>query len=81
MIKSRILRWTSHEVRIEEDRSSFKMLTGKPTGKRSLGRPRRRCEYNIRIIIRLSRAEHVVRIEEGKSALKMLTGKHIRRRW
>ena len=44
MIKSRILRWTSHEVRIEEDRSSFKMLTGKPTGKRSLGRTRRRWE-------------------------------------
>ena len=25
------------------------MLTGKPTGKRPLGRPRRRWEYNIRI--------------------------------
>ena len=29
-------------------RSAFKILTGKPTGKRHLGRPRRRWEDNIR---------------------------------
>ena len=29
-------------------RSTFKILTGKPTGKRPLGRPRRRWEDNIR---------------------------------
>ena len=34
---------------MEEGRSSFKILTGKPTGKRSLGRPRRRWEDNIRM--------------------------------
>ena len=34
---------------MEEGRSAFKMLTGKPTGKRSLGRPRRRWEDNIRM--------------------------------
>ena len=28
---------------------AFKILTGKPTGKRPLGRPRRRCEDNIRM--------------------------------
>ena len=32
---------------MEEGRSAFKMLTGKPTGKRPLGRPRRRWEDNI----------------------------------
>ena len=32
---------------MEEDRSAFKILTGKPTGKRPLGRPRRRWEDNI----------------------------------
>ena len=31
-----------------EDDSAFKMLTGKPTGKRPLGRPRRRWKDNIR---------------------------------
>jgi len=49
VIKSRKLRWAGHVARMEEGRSSFKMLTGTPTGKRSLGRPRRRWEDNIRI--------------------------------
>ena len=34
---------------MEEGRSAFKNLTRKPTGKRLLGRPRRRCKDNIRI--------------------------------
>ena len=34
---------------MEEDRSAFKILTGKPTGNRPLGRPRRRWEENIRM--------------------------------
>ena len=41
-----------HIIRIEEGRSSFKILTGKPTGKRSLGRPRRRWEDNIRMYLK-----------------------------
>ena len=41
VIKSRKLIWASHVARMEEGRSAFKVLTGKPTGKRSLGRPRR----------------------------------------
>ena len=41
-IKSRRLRWAGHVDRMEEGRSAFKILTGKPTGKRPLGRPRRR---------------------------------------
>ena len=40
MIKSRRLRWSGHVARI---------LTGKPTGKRPLGRPRHRWEDNIRM--------------------------------
>ena len=34
---------------MEESRSAFKILTGKPTRKRPLGRPRRRWEDNIRM--------------------------------
>ena len=49
MIKSRRLRWAGHVARMEEGRSAFKILKGKPTGKRSLGRPRRRWEDNIRM--------------------------------
>ena len=41
--------WAGHVARMEEGRSAFKILTGKPTGKRSLGRPRRRREDNIRM--------------------------------
>ena len=47
VIKSRRLRWAGHVARMEEVRSVFKILTGKPTGKRPLGRPRRRWEDNI----------------------------------
>ena len=36
-------------ARMEEGRSAFTMLTGKLTGKRPLGRPRRRWEDNIRM--------------------------------
>ena len=49
VIKSRRLRWTCHVTRMEEARSSFKILTGKPAGKRPLGRPRLRSEDYIRM--------------------------------
>ena len=38
-----------HVARMEEGRTAFKILTGKPTGKRPLGRPRSRWEDNIRM--------------------------------
>ena len=44
VIKSRRLRWAWHVAIMEEGRSAFKVLTGKPTGRRPLGRPRRRWE-------------------------------------
>ena len=50
VIESRKLRQTGNVERMEEGRSAFKMLTGTPTtGKRPLGRPRRRWEDNIKI--------------------------------
>ena len=49
VIKSRRLRWAGHIARMEEERSAFKILTGKPTGKRPRGRPGRRWEDNIRM--------------------------------
>jgi hypothetical protein len=38
VIKSKILRWAGHVARMEEGRSDFNNLTGKPTGKRPLRR-------------------------------------------
>ena len=49
MIKSRTLRWAGHVARMEEGRRTFKILTGKPTGKRPLGRPRLRWEDIIKM--------------------------------
>jgi hypothetical protein len=43
MIKSRRMRWTGHVERMEEGRGVYRVLVGKPEGKRPLGRPRRRC--------------------------------------
>ena len=49
VIKSRRLRWAGHVATMEESRSAVKILTGKPTGKIPLGRPRRRWEDNIKM--------------------------------
>ena len=49
VIKYRRLGWAGHVARIEEVRIAFKILTGKPTGQRPLGRSRRRWEDNIRM--------------------------------
>ena len=43
------LRWAGHLARMEEGRSVLKILIGKPTGKRPLGRSGRRREDNIRM--------------------------------
>ena len=48
VIKSRRLRWAGHVARMEEGRSAFKILTGKPTRKTPLGRPRCRWEDYIK---------------------------------
>ena len=34
-------------ARLEEVRSAFKILTGNPTGKKPLGRPRNKWEVNV----------------------------------
>ena len=48
-IKSGRLRRAGHVARKEESRSTFKTLTGTHTRKRTLGRPRRKYEDNIKI--------------------------------
>jgi hypothetical protein len=42
LIKSRIMRWAGHVARMGEKRNVYRVLMGKPEGKRALGRPRRR---------------------------------------
>jgi hypothetical protein len=47
VIKSIIVGWAGHVARIGEERGVYRVLVGKPEGKRPLGRPRCRWEDNI----------------------------------
>jgi hypothetical protein len=40
MIKWRRMRWAGHVARVEGRRGVYRVLMGKPEGKRPLGRPR-----------------------------------------
>jgi hypothetical protein len=49
LIKSRRIRWAAHVARMGERRNAYRLLVGKPEGKRALGRPRRRWVDNIKM--------------------------------
>jgi len=46
VIKSRRMRWAGNVARIGEGRGVYKVLVGRPEGRRPLGRPRHRWEDN-----------------------------------
>ncbi|KAJ4444920.1 hypothetical protein ANN_06719 [Periplaneta americana] len=46
------LRWAGHVARMGESRNAYRVLVGRPAGKRPLGRPRRRWEDNIKMDLR-----------------------------
>jgi hypothetical protein len=48
MIKSRRMRRARHVARMEERRGAYRILVGRPEGRRPLGRPRLRWEDNIK---------------------------------
>jgi hypothetical protein len=49
VVKLRRMRWAGHVARMVEYSGVYRVLVGKPEGKRPLGRPRRRWEDNIKI--------------------------------
>jgi hypothetical protein len=51
-VKSRRLRWAGHVTCMGEEREVYKVLVGKPEGKRPLGRPRRKWEDGMRMDLR-----------------------------
>jgi hypothetical protein len=51
IIKSRRMRWAGHVARMEDKRKAYRLLVGKPEGKRPLGRPRRKWVDNIRMAL------------------------------
>jgi hypothetical protein len=52
MIKSRRMKWAGHVARMGPKRNTYKILVGKPEGKRPLKRPRRRWVDNIKMDLR-----------------------------
>jgi hypothetical protein len=69
VVKSRRMRWAEHVARMGEGRGVHRVLGGKPEGKRSLGRPRRRWEKNIKMDL-----QEVGGVETGWNWLRIGTG-------
>jgi hypothetical protein len=59
VIKSRRMRWAGYVARMGEGRGIYRVLIGRPKGKRPLGRPRRRWEDNIKLDLREIRIDGV----------------------
>jgi hypothetical protein len=49
VIKSRRMRWAGHVARMGEGIGAYRVLVGRPEGRRPLGSPRRRWEDNIKM--------------------------------
>jgi hypothetical protein len=49
IIKSSRMRWAGHVARMREKRNAYRLLVGKPEGKRPLERPKRIWVDNIRM--------------------------------
>jgi hypothetical protein len=52
VIKARRMRWAWHVELMGEVRGAYNILVGRPEGRRSIGRPRRRWEDNIKMDLR-----------------------------
>jgi hypothetical protein len=49
MMKTRRMRWAGHVARMSAMRNAYRILVGKPEGRRPLGRPRHRWVDNIKM--------------------------------
>jgi hypothetical protein len=52
VIKSRMIRWAGHVLRMGKERGVYRVVVGRPKGKRPLGRPKHRWEDNIKMDFR-----------------------------
>jgi len=71
VIKSRRMKWAWHVARMGEERGLYRVLVGKPEGRRPLGRPRHRWVANIRIDVQ----------EVGCGCMDWNGFAHVRDRW
>jgi hypothetical protein len=67
---SKIMKWAGYVARMEERKGVYRVLMGKPEGKRPLGRPRHRWENNMR----MDRQEWAVGSWTGSSWLRIGMG-------
>jgi hypothetical protein len=58
VIKLRRMRWLGHVAHMGERRDIYRVLVGKPVGKRPVGRPRPRWEDNIKMDLQEGNVEH-----------------------
>ena len=70
VIKSRRMRWAGHVARTRERIGVYRVLVGKPEGKRPLGRSRHGWEDNIKMDFR----KWNVGVWSGSSWLRIRTG-------
>jgi len=66
----RRMRWAGHVARMGEGRGVYRVLVGKPEGRRTFGRPRRRWGIKLRWIFR----KRDVMVWTGSSWLRIGTG-------
>jgi hypothetical protein len=52
IIKSKRMRWAGHVARNGAKTIAYRILAGKPEGKRPLGRPKRRWVHSIKICLK-----------------------------
>jgi hypothetical protein len=71
IIKSRRMRWAGHVARMGDKRNAYRILVGKPEGKRPLGRPRRRWVDNIKMDLK----------ERGWDGVDCIDLAHDRNQW
>jgi hypothetical protein len=53
VMKSRRMRWAGHVACMGEKRGAYRILVGRPEGRRPRGRPRHRWEDNIKMALQL----------------------------
>jgi len=62
LIKLKRMRWAGHVARMGEGRGVYRVLMPKSEGKRTLGRPGRRCEVNIKMGLQQEGSGTVVKV-------------------
>jgi hypothetical protein len=71
VIKLRRMRWAGHVACVEEGRGDYRVLVGRPKGKRPLGRPRCRGENNIKMHLKKTGVDELnwIQLAQGRVQL------------